>query len=110
MDYFRKLPGFIKTPHGREWSLFKKLPWIFLLGTLLPTSYALYAYYLGNEPEAERLKTVYLCIGLLATFWTFFTVVAIGCVVVMIMKGPAYVADAYELPKEDKHLEPNQLD
>jgi hypothetical protein len=27
---------------------------------------------------------------------------AIGCVIVMLMKGPAFVADAYELPHSDK--------
>jgi hypothetical protein len=32
--------------------------------------------------------------------------VAIGCVIVMLMKGPAYVADAYELPHRDQPLPP----
>lgn len=38
--------------------------------------------------------------------WFFVGVLAIGCVLIMLMKGPGYVADAYELPKEDKKLEP----
>ena len=31
--------------------------------------------------------------GLLGLFWTMMLTVAIGCVIVMIMKGPAYGAD-----------------
>jgi hypothetical protein len=30
-----------------------------------------------------------------ALHWTFVATVAIGCVIVMVMKGPAFVADPY---------------
>jgi hypothetical protein len=34
--------------------------------------------------------------------WTAVFTVAIGCVVVMLMKGPGYVADGMELSHRDK--------
>lgn len=106
-DYFKKLPGFVKSPTGIEWVLFKRLPWIFLIGTTLPAIYGYYQYRNATMPEHELQKLFYLCISLIGLHWTFVVLIAIGCIVVMIMKGPAYVADAYELPKEDRHLEPN---
>lgn len=34
--------------------------------------------------------------------WTLVLTLAIGCAIVMLMKGPAYVADAYEMNDSDK--------
>lgn len=105
MNYFNKLPGFIKTPSGFEWVLLKKLPLIFAICTAIPGA-AISAIYFGNQAlNPDQLKTIYLCLGVLFTLWFFIGAAAIGCVVVMIMKGPAYVADPYELPKENKKLE-----
>lgn len=62
--------------------------------------------YLSNALlNGEQLKTIYLCLGLLFSISFFVGAAAIGCVVVIIMKGPAYVADPYELPIENKNLE-----
>jgi hypothetical protein len=105
MDYFKKLPGFIRTPSGQEWVLFKKIPHIFFIGTAILVAAILYLYYLSAMPKPEQQKLIYLCFGLIFTHWFFVGTVAIGCIVVMIMKGPAYVADPYELPKENKSLE-----
>ena len=33
--------------------------------------------------------------------WTVVATVAMYCFIVFVMKGPAYVADRYELPDED---------
>jgi len=105
MNYFNKLPGFIKTPSGFEWVLLKKLPLIFLICTAIPAA-AISAIYFGNQTlNPDQLKTIYLYLGVLFTLWFFIGAAAIGCVVVIIMKGPAYVADPYELPKENKSLE-----
>ena len=62
--------------------------------------------YLSNAViNSEQLKTIYICLGAIFTLWFFVGAAAIGCVVVILMKGPAYVADPYELPKENKKLE-----
>jgi hypothetical protein len=37
-----------------------------------------------------------------ATVWTAVLTIAIGCFVVVVMKGPAYVADRYPLQDADE--------
>ncbi len=105
MNYFNKLPGFIKTPSGFEWVLLKKLPRIFMACIAIPCTVIMYTYFSNPALNPEQQKTIYLCLGIIFSIFFFIGAAAIGCVVVMIMKGPAYVADPYELPKENKKLE-----
>lgn len=105
MNYFNKLPGFIRTPSGFEWVLLKKLPFIFAFSTLLALAPILYLYFSYPTLSPEQLKIVYVWLGVLFSAWFFIGAAAIGCIVVIIMKGPAYVADPYELPKENRSLE-----
>jgi len=105
MRYFNKLPGFIKTPSGIEWILLRKLPLIFAACAAVPVTAILLLYFGNQTLDPEQLKTIYLCLGILFSIFFFVGAAAIGCIVVMIMKGPAYVADPYELPKENKKLE-----
>jgi hypothetical protein len=107
MNYFNKLPGFIKSPSGFEWVLFKKIPAILTVGTVIPGAVALYIYFNNAIPNAELQKIIYQCLGIIFSLWFFVGTITIGCVIVMIMKGPAYVADPYELPKENKNYEEN---
>lgn len=107
MGYFNKLPGFTQTPSGFEWVLLKKIPLIFLVTGLAPCAMMLKLYFMNNILNAEQLKVIYQCLGVLFSLWFFVGTIAIGCVVVIIMKGPAYVADPYELPQENKALEPS---
>lgn len=105
MRYLNKLPGFIKTPAGLEWVLFKKLPLIFSIGTAA-LCIPMLTLYLSNDPlSREQQQVIYQLLGLLFSTWFFVGAIAIGCIVVTIMKGPAYVADPYELPIENKTLE-----
>ena len=41
-------------------------------------------------------------VGLVILHWTLVLTVGIGCVIVMLMKGPAYVADPYALPDSER--------
>jgi len=43
-----------------------------------------------------------IAIAMAVTVWTAVLTVAIGCFVVIMMKGPAYVADAYELEDSER--------
>jgi hypothetical protein len=56
-------------------------------------------------PMAEANKYLgmmeIIAVSLAITGWTAVFTVAIGCVAVWIMKGPAYVADRYELEDAD---------
>ena len=65
----------------------------------------LYIYFSTEIVSREQQQVIYQCFGVLFSVWFFVGAAAIGCIVVMIMKGPAYVADPYELPKENKKLE-----
>jgi hypothetical protein len=105
MHYFNKIPGSIRSPSGLEWTLLKKIPRIFFLSGLLPCAIMLNLYLSNEVLNAEQLKIMYQCLGVLFSIWFFVGTVAIGCVVVIVMKGPAYVADPYELPIENKKLE-----
>lgn len=105
MGLFNKLPNFVKTPSGYEWVLFKKIPQILLLGVAILGGCIAYLNHLSDLPQAVAQRYVYICLGLLFTHCFFVGAAFIGCIVVIIMKGPAYVADPYELPIENKKLE-----
>jgi len=93
-QYFKKLSGFKRGPTGIEWWLFRRLPKIFCYGTLsmMIVGFSLY-------------QTLYYLLGYLFSYWFFCGATMIGCILVLIMKGPAYVADGYDLPKEDPNKE-----
>ena len=43
----------------------------------------------------------YRIIGLVVLHWTLVLTLAIGCAIVIVMKGPAFVADPYPPPDRD---------
>ena len=52
---------------------------------------------------AKHIRSVDIfAIATTVTFWTAVFTVAIGCVVVHVMKGPAYVADPYPVEHADQ--------
>ena len=102
MLLFRKLPGFIKTPPGEERRILRLLPKILAIGTLvlgIPSLAARWFITNGSEGEiATQIMTVDIYgISLVILHWTVVFTVAIGAFIVLVMKGPAYVADAYPL-------------
>ena len=50
------------------------------------------------------MLTIYQLVGLAVLLWTLVLTLAIGCAVVIVMKGPAFVADAYPPPGRDAPL------
>ena len=104
MNLFNKLHG-RRVPPGLEWQILRKLPHITLAGSLVPVALAVLLRMLPPEPGvdiAKHIKTVDIfAIATAITFFTAVLTVAIGCVVVYVMKGPAYVADAYPLQHSD---------
>ncbi len=106
MNWLRKLPGFQTTPHGFEWVLLRLMPKVWLVGTLLPGFMALVArFFITAGNAAERARHVqmfdFAMVGLVIFIWTLVLTLTIGCVVVWIMKGPAYVADGLEVSHSD---------
>ena len=102
MQLFNRLPGFIWTPPGRERDILLLLPGLLVLGTLLlalPSLAARIFMAAGSESGiARQIMTVDIyAISLVILHWTVVLTVAIGAFIVMVMKGPAYVADPYPL-------------
>jgi len=106
MNLFNIWPGFQKTPAGLERVVLRKLPKALWLGSALPALVALLARgypWSGSEMDvATRIQTIdILAISVVVFYWTMVLTVAIGAFIVMVMKGPAYVADAYPLEHAD---------
>ncbi len=108
--YFKKLSGFQRGPTGLEWWLFKRLPKMFLVGCIVLLLAGLYFYQDAAPSNAAQQKVIYSFLGLFFSYFFFSGAAFIGCIVVIIMKGPAYVADGYKLPKEDPSKEKPPLE
>mgnify|MGYP002148539464 CR=1 FL=1 len=65
----------------------------------------------GTTAQAERdlMVWTYKMIGLVVLHWSLLLTVAVGCFIVRVMKGPAYVADAYEMEELDPDPSPLPL-
>ena len=105
MNLFNKLHG-RREPPGLEWQILTKLPKVTLVGLMIPVALAILVRMLPPEPGvniAKHIKSVDIfAIASAITFFTAVFTVAIGCIIVYIMKGPAYVADAYPLQPSDR--------
>ena len=107
MKLLRKLPNSVREAPGLEWTLLKKLPLALLLGTLFPVAISLANRWFPPDGSAAQIakhvKTVdIMAIATGVTVWTAVLTLAIGCFVVLMMKGPAYVADAYQLDDAER--------
>lgn len=95
-----------EVPPGLELTILRKLPAVTLVGSLLPAGLALLVRAMPAAPDVDAAKHVrtvdIFAIAAEITFLTAMLTVAIGAVVVHIMKGPAYVADAYPVSHADR--------
>ena len=105
MNWLTKLHG-RRTPPGREVQILRKLPLITFVGTLAILALPVIARVWPAQPDVDAAKHIRsVDIFAIATEITLLTAVftiAIGCVVVHIMKGPAYVADALPVSHADR--------
>jgi hypothetical protein len=102
MSPFTRLPGFTRSPPGLERAILRRLPALLVLGTLaaaLPSLVARMFPWQGGAVEVATLVTTIDIYGISIAIlhWTVVFTLAIGAFTVMVMKGPAYVADAYPL-------------
>jgi hypothetical protein len=107
MNWRRKLGGSQRSNPGLEWWLWRRLPAIALIATLGPLSILALMHLLydgaSSDQTARFLQMArFTCWGVLMFNWTMILTVGIGCVVVMIMKGPSYVADGYWVSHSDQ--------
>jgi len=103
MNWLNRLPGFERSPPGREWWLWKRLPAILGWGTALPLAVAFLFWWFAPAAasaadERALWLLIYQLLGLVLMHWTLVLTAAIACAIVMLMKGPAYVADSYPPP------------
>lgn len=107
MDLFKKLPGHRKAPPGMERKILRIIPKVLVVGTvaiLLPSVISR-IWTMDQAPWMinKFITTIDIyAFGLLTVLWTALFTVGVGALTVMVMKGPAYVADAYPLPDADK--------
>lgn len=106
MDLLRILPNSRRAPPGLEWAILKKLPMVLLGGTLIPAFFSALSH--AFPPDGPPLIVARHLTGIdifvvasALTVWMTVLTIAIGCCIVVVMKGPAYVADAYPLPDSD---------
>lgn len=115
MGWLEKVPNSIRSASGLEWALWRKLPHIALLGTLLPLLGLGIAYVLTDvDASASAARSLqlarYVVVAVIVFNWTMVLTVAIGCVVVMVMKGPAYQADSYAVSHSDQPRQQPETD
>jgi hypothetical protein len=106
MNLFNKLPGFVRSAPGWEQQIWQRLPAVLLWGTLIPLGLAALNRVLApavsesGAGDGALLLWDYTMFGVVVLHWTLVLTLALGCFIVRVMKGPAYVADAYPLPSE----------
>ena len=105
MNWLRKVEG-RQTPSGAEIRILKLLPRITLVGTLLVLAMPVLVRVLPPDPAADVAKQVrsvdIFAIAAEISLITLVVTVAIGCVIVHIMKGPAYAADSMPVEHSDR--------
>ena len=106
MAWLNRLPGFTRSAPGLEWSIWKRLPAILLWGTAVPLAVGAAAWFAApglptSAEDRSLLLMTYRIIGLVVLHWTLVLTLAIGCAIVIVMKGPAFVADPYPPPDRD---------
>ena len=111
MNWFERLPRTSKTPPGREREVLRLMPRLLVLGTVflgLPSLGARLFPWDATEAEVAALvlRVDIFAVSAVVVHWTAVVTVAIGALVVVIMKGPAYVADAYPLDDSAAPLPP----
>jgi len=102
-----KDPNSRRYPSGLEWVLFKKLPLLTLLGFLGLGGLLVLARLWPWEGTPQEIamtiqKFEFALIGAAIFHITMMVTVLIGCVVVMIMKGPRYSADSYPIKDRER--------
>lgn len=96
-----------RSPPGLERVLLRKMPAVLLGAFAVPLFMSAIARAFPMSGTAEEIAKyqssidilgIAICIAVLTGLFVVF----IGCILVVLMKGPAYVADAYDLVDSEK--------
>jgi Na+/proline symporter len=100
----KRLPGFQTSPPGKERWILRQAPFWVLMGTLAILMPSLLTRIIPSETRATGNSGLIdiLVLATLICYWIAIFTIVIGAFIVVLMKGPAYVADAYPLEDFDK--------
>lgn len=103
----KKLPGYRISPPGKERWILRQAPLWTFMGTLSILMPSLLVRIFPAEPNAVGVSggvgfIDILVIATLICYWIAIFTIVIGAYIVVLMKGPAYVADAYPLEDADR--------
>jgi hypothetical protein len=105
MNWLRKVEN-RRTPPGAEVRILKALPRITFVGTLLALAFPVLTRLFINDARVDASKHIksadIFAIAAEVSLLIAVVTVAIGCVVVYIMKGPAYGADSLPVEHSDR--------
>ena len=115
MKLLQKLPDSQRSPPGLERRILRKLPSALLASSIIPLIWYWLSHYFPSPNAGESVEKYLNGVGIAAiatavTAWTAIFTIAIGCVVVVLMKGPAYVADRYPLSDADEPRQKPETD
>ena len=102
-NWLKKLPGYRTCEPGLERKVLHELPQFAVMGSLAIAIPSLLARLLLS-PKAERMIDI-LAISTEIFFLGMVLTLAIAAIIVMLAKGPAYIADAYPLMDSDRPKE-----
>lgn len=102
-----RLPGFQTSPPGKERWILRQAPFWTLMGTLSILMPSLLIRLLPGDHRATGISGSVgfidiLVFATLICYWIAIFTIVIGAYIVVLMKGPAYVADAYPLEDADR--------
>ncbi len=102
-----------RHPPGLERVILKKIPRVLLAGFFIPLFMSILARLFPDGGSAAAIAKYQISVDIFSISLAFTTFIAsftmtIGCIIVILMKGPAYVADAYKLEDADKPEEDNK--
>lgn len=110
MTWLDRLPRSSRTPPGLERELLRLLPRLFLAGTAIlamPSLAARYFPWTAPEDAAALVQRIdFLVLGAVFVHWTAVVTVAIGALVVVVMKGPVRVSDSYPINDASRPCSP----
>lgn len=98
MNWLQKIPGSRRAATGLEWAIWRKLP-------LFLAALAVLHWQVDDSTAAGQRwlqMADYMVVGVVLFHWTAVVTVGIGCVIVMVMKGPAYAADSYAVSHSEQ--------
>ena len=107
MAFLNKLSGYPRSPHGLEWKILKKTPWMLISSAAIIALFTFVAHIAAPEGNiqqvAKYLETInIMAIAIWVTSWSIILTVAFAAFIVYLMKGPAYAWDPVDVNDSDK--------